>query len=292
MHKANSDVEQPNNDDAVKLKASISSKNAEIKTLVEAKVTLVNLLKEAQEKLNNGGNGTESVDKCIKLTNDLKCKSNMLKATEKERNELKETQSKQQREINSTNNKIAHLEAENVKLNDFNNKMYDICKKSGVFEKLESNNVKEMEDQKHIYVDNSKGTKDTKDVRATRYGNKPPGAQKEKQNEVKEHCWYYENGFCRKGGRCPFSHPAVTCIAFWNTGECSQSGSCPNRHPVQVCIRYLKGTCFAGRNCVHQHPVNQNGVYKTQIKNIKIAPTQRATAMYQHRCLNVHHLTF
>ena len=44
------------------------------------------------------------------------------------------------------------------------------------------------------------------------------------------------------------------------------AGTCPDRHPVQVCIRYLNGTCFSGRNCVHQHPLNQNGIYKSQIK--------------------------
>ena len=65
---------------------------------------------------------------------------------------------------------------------------------------------------------------------------------------------------------CSFKHPEKLCISFFNTGECSLLGSCPDRHPVQVCVRYLNGTCLAGLNCVHQHPVNQNGIYKSQAK--------------------------
>ena len=70
----------------------------------------------------------------------------------------------------------------------------------------------------------------------------------------------------QKGIRCSFKHPERLCISFFNTGECSLVGNCPDRHPFQVCVRYLNGTCLAGLNCVHQHPVNQNGIYKSQVK--------------------------
>ena len=72
-------------------------------------------------------------------------------------------------------------------------------------------------------------------------------------------CWFYENGFCRKGAQgvqCPFSHPQTMCTSFWNHGECPQGDKCPKRHPAQVCIKYLNNTCINGVNCVYQHPQN------------------------------------
>ena len=144
MSKANGDEVEtaPNDNDPVKLKAIIHAKNMEIKNLKEGKVFLVNELKEAQEKVHESGNDT--VDKCIKLTNDLKAKTNQLKVAEKNLKDSKDSQAKIQLAMNDVNNKIAHVETENVKLNDFNNKMYEICKKSGVFEKLEGLNMKEL----------------------------------------------------------------------------------------------------------------------------------------------------
>ena len=249
INKTKADATSPNSGEASKLKALITAKNAEIKNLVDGKVTLANHLKEAQEKINGEDNG--SIEKCTKLTNDLKSKSNQLKATEKERNELRDNVKKLQIEINSKNNKISHHEAENVKLHDMNNKLYEICKKSGVFEKLEAKNLKELDDQKKVY--NAAENSEDK-----RYGNKPTVAK----SQVKPNCWYYENGFCRKGARCSLNHPAVMCFPFWSTGACVQADACPNRHPVQVCIKFLNGTCLAGRNCVYQHPLEQGGNFK------------------------------
>ena len=143
--------------------------------------------------------------------------------------------------------------------------MYDICNKTGVFEKLEVRNHKEVDDQNKVYS----ATNDAKKSDSKRHGNKPTRAvQKDPKDKPVEHCWYYENGFCRKGGMCAFRHPVVMCASFWNTGEYPQGGSCSNRHPVQVCIKYLNGTCYAGNNCVNQHLINQDGSHRVQSKTV------------------------
>ena len=118
----------------------IASKDSEIKTLSEEKVTLANLLQKAREQITTTSNSSDSatIEKCTKLTNDLKSKVNELKNAEKERNNLKESVSKLQTDLNALNVHVAKLQAENVKLNDFKNKMYEMCKKTGVFDKLEN----------------------------------------------------------------------------------------------------------------------------------------------------------
>ena len=86
-----------------------------IKSLNVDKVTLAKELANEQEKI-YGVDGA-SVDKNIKLTKDLKNKSNECKSLEKERNDLKANLSKYQLDMNSKNNKVAEIEAQNVKLN-------------------------------------------------------------------------------------------------------------------------------------------------------------------------------
>ena len=78
--------------------------------------------------------------------------------------------------------------------------------------------------------------------------------RKSSSDQPKEHCWFYENGFCRNRQKCSFSHPEVMCQQFWLHGECDQDDKCIKRHPVQVCTRHLNNSCIQGRNCVHQHP--------------------------------------
>ena len=135
MKKASSESKNPSDasigDDVSKLKEIIAKKSKDIKELVSGKITLANKLKVAQEK--NGG------ETLAKLTN-----------------ELKESMGRIQIEMNTRNNRIAMLEAENVKLNDFNNKMYEICKKSGVFEKLETLDVKDTEPHTKVVVPSNK----------------------------------------------------------------------------------------------------------------------------------------
>ena len=121
-----------------------------------------------------------------------------------------------------------------------------------VFEKLETReHVKLVTDEKSL-----KSPTDEKSLKSPekekRYGNKPAI-----KKTLESKCWYFENGFCRKGIRCSHSHPSVMCLSFWNSGECPNGDLCPNRHPVRVCTQYLNGTCRAGKNCVHQHPTNQ-----------------------------------
>ena len=83
--------------------------------------------------------------------------------------------------MSTRNNKIAFLEAQNIKINDFNNKMYELCKKSGVFEKLEAINVNELESQKQVY----EPSKDTKQ----RYCKKPKNTSENRPKAKSlEHC--------------------------------------------------------------------------------------------------------
>ena len=105
--------------------------------------------------------------------------------------------------MNVKNNKVADLEAQNVKVNDFNNKMYDICKSKGVFDVLEDANKKELDSQSKTY----------KERHESRHGNRPKHL-KDKSNNAHnetENCWfYYENGFCRQGVKPSICHvPAV-----------------------------------------------------------------------------------
>ena len=80
-----------------------------------------------------------------------------------------------------------YTEAENIKINDFNNKMYEICKKSGVFDKLESINAKEIESQKWIYESSKSVDKET----TGRHGKKTKNfVEKEPKSKRTEHCWF------------------------------------------------------------------------------------------------------
>ena len=96
--------------------------------------------------------------------------------------------------MNEINNEITHVEAENVKLNDFNNKMYKICNKTEVFEKLEGKNMKELEEQKKVFAGPLIDVKESSNAKS-RHGNKPVGAvhkSKEPKDKVKEHhCWFF-----------------------------------------------------------------------------------------------------
>ena len=166
--------------------------------------------------------------------------------------------------MNATNKKVAELETQNVRLNDFNSKMYEICKTKDVFKNLEEKNRKELESQNKVFKEKSE-TKSPDP--AGRHGNKPRHLKTKStplKDESKSKCLYYESGFCRQEIRCSFQHPQVMCIQFWSHGECDQGDKCQRRHPVQVCIKYLNNTCPAGRNCVHQHPQNQNNPSQTK----------------------------
>ena len=234
-----------------KLKVLLKQKIDEIKGLINDKIHLANELTTAQETTN----GNALTERCTKLTNDLKAKTTAMKALEKENNHSKDTLGKLQMELNNKNNKNAFLEAQNVKVNDFNNKMYELCKKSSIFEKLEAINVNEIKSQKQVY-DPSKNS--GKAGFKQRYGNKPDNIpENTTKTKSSEHCWHFENGFCKKGGGCEFQHPMKMCPAFWKFGECQQAGECPDRHPVKVCTRFLNGDCKAGNSCVQQHPMNQ-----------------------------------
>ena len=242
------DGETANDDDFQKLKKSLKGKDALIRELKEGKVILANELKDAQEKLNGSG-GNHSIEKCIKLTKDLKNKTNECKAVEKENKELKESLSKFQIEMNQRNNKVAEIEAQNVRLNELNNKLFEISKSSGIFKNLEETNRKEVDAQKIVFEENPKVH--------TRHGNKPKHVKEKAGSfhpKATEKCYFYENGFCRKGAQCSFNHPSTMCKSFWSYGDCDNGVQCPDRHPLQVCIKYLNNTCIQGDKCVYQHP--------------------------------------
>ena len=74
-------------DEVSNLKRSNKSKDAIIKEITTGKITLAKELKEAQKKVNGGDNAT--LEKCTKLTKDLKTKTTELKAVEKERKSIK-----------------------------------------------------------------------------------------------------------------------------------------------------------------------------------------------------------
>ena len=173
------------------------------------KVTLAKDFMEAQEKV-HGVDGA-SVEKCIKLTKDLKSKTSEVKSMDKERNDLKTSLSKWQNDINLKNNKIAELEAQNVKLKDFNNKMYEICKSKGIFEELKAKDKKELDTQKRVFEDKAESKQ------SDRHGNKPKHfkATKPSIDEAKEHCWFWENGYCRKGIKCSCYHPVYAILESW-----------------------------------------------------------------------------
>ena len=236
-------------DELQKLKIFVKTKDKMIKDLTEGKVILAKELAEAQEK-NNIIDGA-SVEKCLKLTKDLKKKSAETKAFEKERDDLKLSLSKCQTEMSTKNNKIAEVEALNVKVTDFNNKMYEICKTRGVFESLNEVNEKELKSQKEVFDKKA----EAKVSENPRHGNIPKRASKASNDNTKKgHCWFFENGFCRKASQCPFLHPEAMCSEFWSQGACSQGEKCQRRHPVQVCVKYLNNSCIAGNKCAHQHP--------------------------------------
>ena len=250
------------NEELLKIKNILKTKDNIIKELTTGKVTLAKELAEAQEKVH--GDGVSSNEQCIKLTKNLRHKTNELKASKKEKNDLKANLAKLQLDMNVKNNKIADLEAQNVKVNDFNNKMYDICKSKGVFDVLEDANKKELDSQSKTY----------KESHESRHGNRPKHLKDKSNNAPNEteNCWFYENGFCRQGVKCAFNHPSVMCLQFWSHGECDKGNQCIKRHPVQICTKYLNNSCIAGKNCVNQHPKNSKSSLPPKSKPTPTSP--------------------
>ena len=128
--------------------------------------------------------------------------------------------------------------------------MYEICKSKGIFEELRAKDKKELDTQKRVFEDKAESKQ------SDRHGNKPKHfkATKPSIDEAKEHWWFWENGYCRKGIKCSCYHPDVMCMQFWSHGECDNGDKCPRRHPIQICIKHLNHSCPSGKNCVHQHP--------------------------------------
>ena len=151
--------------------------------------------------------------------------------------------------MSQRNNKVAEIEAQNVRLNELNNKLFELLKSSGNFKNLEETNKTEVDAQNIVFEDNPKVP--------IRHGNKPKHVKEKAVSfhpKATEKCYFYENGFCRKGAQCSFNHPSTMCKSFWSHGDCGNGVQCPDRHPLQVCIKYLNNTCIQGDKCVYQHP--------------------------------------
>ena len=232
-------------DENVQLKTELKEAKLKIEAAKRDKGTLASELAKAQEKLN--GENKETSDKCVKLSNELKTRCGELRVLERENKFLTENLASLQTTLNEKNNKISEVQTLNVRLENFNKKMYELCERKEVFKKLEATNAKEIESQNSTFVNNLEERNHNQVREESSINNTPTTNQKR--------CWFWENGMCKKGEECDRYHPKQICEQFKQYGNCPSGESCPNRHPVQVCRRFLNNRCTAGNLCVHQHPL-------------------------------------
>ena len=140
---------------------------------------------------------------------------------------------------------------------------------------LESLNKKEVESQQIVFNPSMKAN-NTQEPKPNKAQNEP---------KTKGFCWFFENGFCRKGTKCDLNHPAKMCRSFWSNGKCPQGNSCPDRHPLQICSKYLENKCIAGSNCVSQHPERTASEVST-MPAVSIPPARSSSPDYQQQPIN------
>ena len=117
-----------------------------------------------------------------------------------------------QSKLNEVNNKLAEAQVSNIRLNEHNDRLYELCKGSKIVESLEREHKKDLAEQKETFNDSKH--KETR--RETRKSSSTP-----KRNNKDKKCWFHENGFCKKGDTCDFLHPLQIC------SHCDKYGQCP-----------------------------------------------------------------
>ena len=236
--------------DIKKLKLEIKEKNKKITLLTSHKSELANELKDLQEK-NFGGQSKDIVDKCIKLTADLSSKKTENKSLEKENKKMVETLADMQTKMNETNNKLAEAQVSNIRLKEFNDQMFELCKGTKLVDQLEKEHAKDLDEQNEVF--------EKKKVFDSKTEPRKPSPtsmnRKVESKKIERKCWHFENGFCKKPS-CNFLHPIEICKYYSKYGQCPQGLVCPLRHPLRICMSYMEGGCHMGDMCVMQHPLN------------------------------------
>ena len=244
--------DKKDDEETKKIRKELKTKTQMIKTLNEHKSQLANELKELQEKA-HGDQNKDVVEKCIKLTNEIASKKTENKTFEKENKKLVETLASLQTAMNETNNKLAEAQVSNIRIKEFNTQMFELVKGSKLVEELEKDHKKDIEEQNVVF--NANKTKESKPKSKSEPKKQSP-LNNSRSKKVEKKCWYFENGFCRKGSACNFLHPTEICKYFSKYGQCPQGLVCPLRHPLTICMSYMEGGCNMGDMCVLQHPIN------------------------------------
>ena len=75
--------------------------------------------------------------------------------------------------------------------------------------------------------------------------------QKTEAQKVVKRCRFFNTGFCKSRGMCPFLHPDSICDDYLKSGNCDQYRTCLKRHPKECRDWRQSGKCF--QSCAYLH---------------------------------------
>ena len=213
------------NETIQKLQEKLKEKSKKLDEATNDKKRLAKDLAKAEDKLHNVPNDATDNSKFEKMTILLKTKNKDAKANQEEIRKLSTNLNEFQDKINVANNKIATLEAKNVRLEKQCDDLFEALEKDEVIETVKKNVPKEKPTEKT-------------------------------DNKCKKH----DKSRCHFGPKCNFAHTSNTvCKTFSKHGFCKDEEECPERHPTGVCLQWRRSICEKGLQCFYQHPDKEHG---------------------------------
>ena len=220
------DVDTPSSELAAKLAKKI-------KELEEANTDKRRLAKDLAAVQNKQHEAPEAdMDKCSKLTNLLKNKNVETEKANKEVKRITTANKQLQESLNKTNNKLATIEAKNVRLEKQVDDLIDTCGKA-----------------------TAAGASNQEEDHVRKIPSEKPRVEERYQGK----CYHNDKGRCRNGSNCQFQHSSVVCRSFSKNAVCENHDQCLKRHPEGVCLHWKKGHCTKDDTCFFRHPENEFG---------------------------------
>ena len=89
---------------------------------------------------------------------------------------------------------------------------------------------------------------------------KPEETQNNRTTTKQKRCRHNNQGFCKMGAECEYSHADKVCDSFRMHGKCSEPKFCPDRHPKECkfWLGDIKG-CLRGDACKYLHKTENKG---------------------------------
>ena len=181
-------------------------------------------LAESQKK-KIGEIDIEEEDRCSKLTNLLKNKTNETKKTNDEVKRVTATNKDMQEKLNKANSTIVTLETKTTRLEKQIEDLIDAC-----------------------------GQKPAETNRKVAF--EAPNMNEKSKTK----CMHNDKGKCRYCPSCNFEHSNIVCKSYSKVGFCENYDQCLLRHPVGVCLHWKRGRCEKDDAlCFYRHPDDEFG---------------------------------